>query len=276
MSDHTEVIPDETPKPLFRERLQTPNGRIWTGVFVVFVVLTVVLLVFGWWWPTASMPAAASTTMKSVRSTMLVFSLAAAPVMALVWAIAYYSLRHWRHGGDTPPEDGPPIRGNNKVAITWIIVSSVLCGFLLIWGLAAMSADALPPTATPVVVNVTGQQWLWSFDYPQNGNVSSDDLYLPVGKPVVFKVTSTDVIHSFWLPEMGVKVDANPGVTTTTSTTPTKVGTFNVRCAELCGLNHAVMQTHVHVLSVDDYNNWIRSQGGTPAPATAAGSNNNG
>lgn len=274
MSDHTEVLSDEAPKPLFRERLNTPSGKIWVGVFGVFVVMTIVLLVFGWWWPTSSMPQSESTTMNAVRTTMLVFSLAAAPVMALVWAIAYYSLRHWRHSGDTPPEDGPPIRGNNKVTITWILVSSILTAFLLIWGLAAMSADAISPTATPVIVNVTGQQWLWSFAYPDNGKISNDDLYLPVNKPVVFKVTSTDVIHSFWLPEMGIKVDANPGVTTTTSTTPTRVGTFNVRCAELCGLNHAFMQTHVHVLSVSDYNAWIESQGGTISPATAAGSNN--
>jgi cytochrome c oxidase subunit 2 len=261
---------------MFRDRLKTPSGKLWLGVFGVFVAMTIVLLVFGWWWPTASMPQSSSTTMNAVRTTMLVFSLAAAPVMALVWAIAYYSLRHWGHGGDTPPEDGPPIRGNNKVAITWILVSSVLTAFLLIWGLAAMSADAISPTATPVIVEVTGQQWLWSFAYPDNGKISNDDLYLPVNKPVVFKVSSTDVIHSFWLPQMGIKVDANPGVTTTTSTTPTRIGTFDVRCAELCGLNHAFMQTHVHVLSVADYNAWIESQGGKISPATAAGSNNNG
>jgi len=71
--------------------------------------------------------------------------------------------------------------------------------FALIWGLGEMqslSADASTPNA--MVVNVTGQQWVWTFSYPQNGNVESEQLYLPVNRPVVFHVTSKDVIHSFW------------------------------------------------------------------------------
>jgi len=86
---------------------------------------------------------------------------------------------------------------------------------------------------------------------------------LPKDRPVVFQVTSTDVIHSFWLPEMGIKVDANPAVTTEVSTTPNLLGTFNVRCAELCGLNHSYMETTATVLSPTDFDSWVRSQGGT-------------
>ena len=115
------------------------------GVFGVFVVLTLILLAFGLWWPDASMPTTASNTMKAVKDTMIIFSVAAAPVMALVWAIAYYSLRHWQHSGETPPEDGPPIRGNSRVALTWVIVSSVLTAFLLIWGLAELTATTTLP-----------------------------------------------------------------------------------------------------------------------------------
>jgi cytochrome c oxidase subunit 2 len=110
---------------------------------------------------------------------------------------------------------------------------------------------------------VTGQQWLWSFAYPQNGNITSADLVIPIDRPVVFQVTSTDVIHSFWLPEMGIKIDANPQVVTTVNTTPNKIGTFNVRCAELCGLNHSFMQTTVEVKSQADFDAWVRSHGGT-------------
>ncbi len=70
-----------------------------------------------------------------------------------------------------------------------------------------------------------------------------DELYLPVNRPVVFRVTSEDVIHSFWVVQMGIKVDATPGETTTTEVTPDKLGIFDVRCAELCGLLHADMET---------------------------------
>ncbi|MFZ0324036.1 MAG: cytochrome c oxidase subunit II [Actinomycetes bacterium] len=252
---------DESTRQGSRARLaglmRAPGGP----VAIVVIVMTVVLLAFGVWWVTVSLPTTASDTEKAVRDTMLVFSIAAAPVMALVWGIAYYSLRHWGHGGDTPPEDGPPIRGNNGVVLTWVLVSSVLTLFLLVWGLVELSATSAN-AESPLVVEVTGQQWVWSFKYPDNGGVTSDTLVLPVDRPVVFEVTSTDVIHSFWIPEMGIKVDANPGVITQTNTTPNLLGTFNVRCAELCGLNHAYMETTVDTVSSTDFDGWLQTNGG--------------
>ena len=112
-------------------------------------------------------------------------------------------------------------------------------------------------------INVTGQQWAWNFDYADSGNFQSEDLYLPVNKPVHFHVTSLDVVHSFWIVQMGIKVDANPGYITETAVTPTKIGVYDLRCAELCGLLHAYMQKKVHVVSQQDYNNWVTSHGGT-------------
>ena len=111
-------------------------------------------------------------------------------------------------------------------------------------------------------IDVTGQQWVWTFTYPGNGNVESQDLYLPIDRPVVFRVTSDDVIHSFWVPAMGIKVDANPGMTTTTQTTPDRLGTYHVKCAELCGLLHADMETYAHVVSSQAFDTWAASQGG--------------
>lgn len=274
-TSESESVPVDAPRPTWGERLQTPAGRLALRVLGVIVVLTVLLLIFGLWWPIASLPTTASDTEQAVRLTMIVFSLSAAPVMAVVWGICYYSLRHWRHKGEEPPEDGPAIRGSNKVVGSWLIISAVLTAFLLIWGLAAFTAMTSTATAaSPMVVKVTGQQWVWSFSYPQDGGVSSNELMLPVNRPVVFQVTSTDVIHSFWIPEMGIKVDANPEVTTETSTTPDLVGAFNVRCAELCGLNHSYMQTTVNVMSQDDFDSWVRSHGGVPGQAVSAEASN--
>jgi cytochrome c oxidase subunit 2 len=275
VTSETDDLPVEASRPPVRERLRSPEGKTVVGVGVVVVVMTVALLVFGIWWPN-SLPTTASDTMDAVKTTILVFSIAAAPVMALVWGIAYYSLRHWRHGsGEAPPDDGPALRGNNRLAIGWLLASSALTAFLLIWGLSALAATTtLAAGAKPEIVEVTGQQWLWSFSYPEDGGVSSPDLVLPKDRPVVFRVTSTDVIHSFWLPEMGIKVDANPAVTTTVSTTPTLLGTFNVRCAELCGLNHSYMQTTVTVVSADDFATWVKSHGGVPGQSAPAGGSN--
>lgn len=231
---------------------------IWLGMTVVLVIFALVV-------PARLMGPPASPTMRAVESTMTIFSVAAAPVMALVLAVAVYSLIGWRsRGAEQPSGDGPPIRGNSPVTATWMVLSSLLTVFALIWGLGEMqslSAEASPgPNA--MVVNVTGQQWVWTFSYPQNGNVESDQLYLPVNRPVVFHVTSKDVIHSFWVVEMGIKVDANPGEVTKTGVLPDKLGTYTVRCAELCGLLHAHMETQAHVVSSTDFAAWINSQGG--------------
>lgn len=228
---------------------------IWLG-------LTILLTIFALVVPARLMGTAASPTMRAVESTMTIFSVAAAPVMALVLAIAAYSLIAWRtRGPEQPIGDGPPIRGNGRVTATWMVLSAVLTMFVLIWGLGEMqSLSAEASTSDVMVVDVTGQQWVWTFSYPQNGNVESDQLYLPVNRPVIFHVTSKDVIHSFWVVEMGIKVDANPGEVTKTSVVPDRLGTYVVRCAELCGLLHAHMETQAHVVSSTDFAAWITAQ----------------
>ena len=211
-----------------------------------------------------TMGAAASETMSTTIHMMRVFTWVAAPVAGLVAAMAMTTLLSKIHYGDAPPEDADhQIRSSARASSTWIVVSALLCLFAVVWGMVVLQRDnaaILDPKA--MNVNVTGQQWVWNFDYIDNGTVRSQDLYLPVNKPVVFHVSSKDVIHSFWIVQMGIKIDANPGYVTETSVTPNKIGIYDIRCAELCGLYHAFMQTKVHVVSQADYDAWIKSQGG--------------
>ncbi|MGZ4428213.1 MAG: cytochrome c oxidase subunit II [Nocardioidaceae bacterium] len=242
---------------------QTPDAR---SVFVLWAVFTVLGVVLAVTVPQALMGQGASDSMDEVEKTFTVFSVASAPVAALVWALGVHSLVRWRRKGDWTPgdPDGPALRGNGWATGAWIFGSVALCLFLLVWGLAALSAVSAPATAAnPLVVKVTGQQWVWSFSYPQNGGVETSQLYLPVNRPVVFHVSSDDVIHSFWVDEMGIKVDANPGMTTTTQTIPNRIGVYHVRCAELCGLLHADMQTNAHVVSDQAFTSWLRAHGGS-------------
>jgi len=211
-----------------------------------------------------SMGASASETMSTTIHMMRVFTWVAAPIAGLVAAMGMTTLLSKIHYGDTPPDEADhQIRNATKLSATWLVVSSVLCLFAVVWGTIVLQKDnaaLLDPKA--MNVNVTGQQWAWNFDYIDNGTVRSEELYLPVNKPVVFHITSKDVIHGFWIVQMGIKVDANPGYTTETSVTPNKIGIYDLRCAELCGLYHAFMQTKVHVVSQADYDAWIKSQGG--------------
>jgi len=238
------------------------------SVLLIWLVLTVLLVLFSFV-PARIMGPPASPTKQAVEDTMTTFTLAASPVAALVWAVAIYSIIGWRHRGEgPPPTDGPALRSHGLNTVLWVGLSSVLCLFLLIWGFAETQAVASSSTQ-PLVVNVTGQQWVWTFSYPpQNGiapgGIETDQLYLPVDRPVIFHVKSDDVVHSFWIVQMGIKVDANPGHVTETAVTPTRLGTFDVRCAELCGLLHADMETSVHVVDAQDFQSWLRSNATGP------------
>lgn len=253
-----DIPPPEDRRPAWRRPPVLPILGIWA-------VLTLLLLIFAVTVPARLMGKAASADMKEIESTVTWFTVFSAPVAAMVWSILIYSVIRWRHrGSEAPPETAPPIRSNTKVSGAWIIGSSVLCLLLLVWGLIVLQPPTQrnPQSVAPLVVEVTGQQWAWDFTYPgQNGRQSSE-LYLPVDQPVLFKVSSKDVVHSFWIIQMGIKVDANPGETTTAEVTPTLTGTFTIRCAELCGLYHSYMQTTVHVLSKDDYATWASSTSG--------------
>jgi cytochrome c oxidase subunit 2 len=108
-------------------------------------------------------------------------------------------------------------------------------------------------------VQVIGQQWRWTYRYPQFGGMETTQLMLPEGHPVEFHVTSIDVIHSFWAYQLGVKADANPQVDNVAYTTPEHLGQFTVRCAELCGIWHGAMYDYGKVLSAADFQQWAAS-----------------
>lgn len=268
--------PTNRPPSMHRLRnwLQRPYARhilIWT-VVIGFLLLPLCWLILAAMNQTG---APASEIMKDIEQTVFVFTLVSIPITAFVFAVLLYSLIGWKQiSGDEPPmQDSPAIRSNRIGVILWTVVSSGLAMFLVVWGLielaqitansyGTISADQQPGDNNSVIVNVTGQQWVWTFAYPQHDGIVTDVLYLPVDKPVYFNVTSKDVIHNFWLVELGVKIDANPGAITQTGVTPNKEGIFNLRCAELCGMHHAYMETEVRVVSQAEFDSWAREMGG--------------
>ena len=235
------------------------NKNSYKGLYWIWAALTVVGILIGLYAPAWLMPRSMSNNMHLTVLTMVVFSVAAAPVAAGVYATALFALRHWAHKGDDVPAPGPQVRENAVVVTTWLVVSTVLTVFLLIWGLGPLAVDNGSNGKNPLVVDVTGQQWVWSFSYPGT-HVQSNELYLPVNREVEFRVTSVDVTHGFWIANMGIQVDANVGTITTIHTTPDKLGTFNIRCTQFCGLNHAFMVTEGHVLTSQQFTSWLASQ----------------
>jgi len=109
-------------------------------------------------------------------------------------------------------------------------------------------------------VRATGQQFAWKFEYPELGEFSTGELVLPVDQQARFTMEAVDVIHSFWVPNFGQKMDAVPGIETTINVTPTETGEFAVVCAELCGLGHATMRAKARVVTQAEFDAWIEEQ----------------
>ena len=277
------MIPAEEPEaptnrpPAMHRLREWLQRRYVRHILIITVVVGFLLLPLAWLMLAAmnQSGAPASTVMQDIQQTIFVFTIVSIPITAFVFAVLLYSLFGWKgKTGATPPNnDNPAIRTNTVAVITWTAASSLLAAFLVVWGLielADITADSYgtqsitgqPRADDALVVNVTGQQWVWTFEYPQYDKVATDVLYLPKDRPVLFNVTSVDVIHNFWAVELGVKIDANPGAITQTGVTPNKEGIFNVRCAELCGLHHAYMETQIRVMPEETFETFMRETGG--------------
>lgn len=184
-------------------------------------------------------------------------------LFSLIMVIMLYSVFVFRRkeGDET---DGPHVHGNTALEIGWTIIPTfVVIGFG-VWGAITLN-DITAPKANEMTVSVIGKQWIWSFGYPEQDNILSGELVLPVNRTIVLKMTAEDVIHSFWVPEFRVKQDLVPGKETTLRVTPTEVGDFELRCAEICGLNHTQMIAPVRILSDADFQAWVAEKSAAPA-----------
>jgi cytochrome c oxidase subunit 2 len=263
MSHHEDQNIGMTPGDRFGKFLKRADVRetlLW-AVFYIAVFVILALFFYTKWMPTRL-----STNMFSIERLMVIFTIISTPVFGLVLSIATYTFRHGVRG-NTPPEDGAPFRTNRLNIALFSTLAGVLTLVAVIYGITAMNSEALASeknSKDALIVEVTGQQWVWSFNYPSLG-IESDVLNLPVGKPVKFVVKSVDVNHSFWPVQLGVKADANELVPVEINTTPNRVGHLDVKCAELCGLYHAYMETSGEVMLKEDFNNWVSSKGGHQA-----------
>jgi len=211
-------------------------------------------------------PGTMSSSAANQQFDFRVMAVLAAPVMAFVLVYFGYALIVWRqHDGDT--EDGPALHGNSRVQASWITITTVIVLFLAVFGTIELKvangagagqgpSPIWKPDGTPLQVQVIGQQWKFTYRYPQFGGFETTQLVLPAGQWVAFHVTSLDVIHSFWAYQLGVKADANPGVDNIAYTKPEHTGGFVVRCAELCGLWHGAMFDYGQVVSLSAFRTW--------------------
>ena len=180
-------------------------------------------------------------------------------LFALIVGLMIYSIIVFRRKkGDTT--DAAHIEGSNALEVTWTIVPLAAVLYIaVIGGLVLGETTAADPR--PLEVNVIGSQWSWRFEYPDLG-INSTELILPADKQALLHLSSTDVIHSFWVPEFRVKQDALPGgaaFVRELRITPNRVGDYKVRCAEMCGQLHYNMESPVTVIEQAEFDAWVES-----------------
>ena len=188
-------------------------------------------------------------------------------IFAVVAAVLIYALLKFRvKEGDL--SDGPPVHGHTTLEIVWTAVP-----FVLVTAISIVSAIVLAQNShagrDPLVVKVTAVQFAWQFEYPNKQTYG--ELRLPLNRHVKLEITSQDVIHSFWVPQMGQKQDAVPGQTNPLVITPDRLGTYPVICTELCGLGHSLMRSSAIVMEPAAFDSWYNGTHTAPPPAAGGG-----
>jgi cytochrome c oxidase subunit 2 len=204
----------------------------------------------------------ASTSAEGIQA-IYVFIGAFASVIFLVVTIplVLFAIK-FRQGTRDRSVEGPQIRGHARLELTWtaipvlILVAIATFTFVKLPGIREPARAAGAPR--DLVVKVQGRQFYWRFVYP-NGAVAFDTIRLPVDQNVRLEVTTneSDVIHSFWVPALGGKIDAIPGKTNTLTLRATRTGSFPGKCAELCGIQHGAMLFTADVLPQTEFQTWL-------------------
>jgi cytochrome c oxidase subunit 2 len=191
-------------------------------------------------------------------------------VFILVEGLLIYSSLRFRRRTPLPTLEPPQIHGNTRLEVMWATVPALLLiGLFGITVTRLGELDQIPTDPGVMHIGVTGQQFSWQFDYGSSGVKTTNDLHLPVGQQVVFDVTSVDVIHGFWVPDLFGQIDANPGRVNHITFTANQVGEYRGVCAMLCGSGHAGMLFRVTTQSAGDFQTWLSQQqsgGAAPAP----------
>jgi len=174
--------------------------------------------------------------------------------------IIYIVFRYRKREGDQPP---PQTHGNVAIEIFWTLIPAFILLFIAVPTVRTVFKTQAKAVAGSLQIEVTGHQWWWEFRYPEYGIITANEIYIPTGRTVNFKLTSIDVIHSFWAPQLGGKRDAITNRTNYIWLTPDsslKPSEWNGFCTEYCGTSHAKMRFRVFTVKPDQFASWVANQ----------------
>jgi cytochrome c oxidase subunit 2 len=247
-------------------------ARLVALMLVITAVMSVVMLQFDWFGDAASEQAGPIDTLFDVMIVLSSF------VFSIVMVMFGYAI--WKYRAKPGDEsDGEPIHGNTRLEIAWTVIPTVIVLFgagyswIVLDDIEVKADDSMP-------LNVTAQQFEWSFEYPQAmvgtgpdaTPLTTTELHVPVDRQLDVTLTALDVLHSFWVPEWRIKRDAVPGapgseIDDTFVVTPTVEDNLSLICTELCGVGHSTMRAPVVVESEEAFRAWVAKQDKLPAEA---------
>lgn len=220
--------------------------------------------------PSPMLPASTEATI--IRDLYTIVFWVAVGVFVIVEGLLVYSVIRFRRR--EPDEIPVQLHGSTPVEVAWTIAPAIIVAVLMLLTLRSMRDLYQIPQGT-INVKVVGHQWWWEFQYPDLGITTANELHIPVGEMVKLeldgKAKGADVIHSFWVPELGGKTDVIPGHTNYTAIQATKAGVYHGQCAEFCGAQHALMRIKVIASPQAEFQQWVQAQqAAAAAPANDA------
>jgi len=184
----------------------------------------------------------------------------AIPITLLVEGILLYTVWRFRAGKS---EEAKPTQENRRLEVTWTITTAIVLLFVGVASYGVLAQDHVTdtgPSEDALEVDVVAERYAWTFNYPEQNVTTGGTLVLPVDQEVRLNVTSKDWIHSFHVAGLSLKQDAFPGESNYLTTEPTETGSYQLYCAEYCGVGHSSMLGTVEVMSQDDFQDWLDGQ----------------
>ena len=201
----------------------------------------------------------ASPAARSIANLHHIILVIATIVFLIVAGLLVYSLVRFRRKSPDDPEPDQSFHGNATLETIWTLIPVGILVVLLVLTLQVFR-ETDPNRPTDLTVRVVGKQWLWEIQYPEHNISLIGEMWVPVNTDVRVEITSDDVIHSFWIPQLGGKTDAIPGYLQIAWFKADRLGTFRGQCAEFCGLAHYNMPIEVNVVDQNSFDIWLASK----------------
>src|SRR5271166_5562416 len=238
-----------------------PSRRSIVGTIVAAIIATGIGIALSYaihWFPVQ-----ASTQARNTDLLYHVLVIASVPIFVVVVTVVLFSVWQFLMKPGEELKDGAPIHGNTRLEFIWTAIPTILVLGLVGYSFVILHDNEKKP-AREIDIGVTGQQFVWTYQYPPSvtggAPINSYKLYLPDNESVEFNMRSKDVIHAFFIPAFRLQEDVVPGITTHYLATPDRLGNYPVECNLLCGVGHSLMRSTVHVVTPEQFRAWIKSQ----------------